>query len=334
MTASANTDRSATLAPAIEAMASELPAGSRRRQMRQLAQAIREESSRSLRGVTTNSSTRRIDAWVPVFSRSLATPSAARRLSDWMGQVSREIQIRGRLRRVLLYPAAVFGLALIVFFGLGQMIVSPFIQMFEEFGLTLPAPTEFLFFWVKQWQDHTVRFIVYIVMTAVIAYVVGSLWLRHALSTRLVGFFSGGNTANVAAMASFAGLLADLLASEVSLAESLELAGLGCGHAHFRNSALRLAQFHRRGQYRLSQSPDAHAFPQNLIEAIDPADGTPPRTSLVRELAAMYGERAIERTEWSTGFVGVIAVFAVGIVIAFMVIALFMPLVSLVSGLS
>lgn len=342
MTSASNPNPASALTAALEALASELPPGRRRREMRELAQSLREKNdpeilattSTSTTTTTSNQSRMTTDAWLPVFSKSLATPSTAMRLSDWMNQASRENAIRGRLRRVLLYPAAVFGLAVLVFFGLGQMVVSPFRKMYDEFGLNLPAPTEFLFFWVAQWQDHTFRFVVYVALIGIVACLIISLWLRHALSTRLFGFFSGGNTANVAAMASFSGLLADLLASDVPLAESLELAGQGCGHAHFKHAAQRLAQFRRRGLYRLAQSPDARAFPRNLIEAIDPMDGSAPRTSLLHELAAIYGERAIERTQWSTGTVGAIAVFAVGMVVAFIVISLFMPLVSLISGLS
>ncbi len=329
-----NQNASSTIVPALEAMASELPHGRRRREIRQLAQSLQDPNSLTTTDMTSTSEISNIDAWLPVFSQSLATPSAAIRLSDWMEQASRESHIRNRLRRALLYPVAVLCLAMLVFFGLGQLVISPFSEMFDEFGLNLPGPTMFVIFWVKQWQDHTVRFLVYVLLVALITYIAFLFWTRHALTTRLFGFFIGGSTANVAAMASFTGLLADLLASGRPLPDSLELAGRGCGHAHFKNSALRLAQFHRRGLYRLSQSPDAKSFPRNLIDAVEPIDGSAPRTTLLRELAAIYGERAIERTEWSAGLVGAITVFIVGLVIGFVVIALFMPLVSLISGLA
>ncbi len=324
-----NTVQHSILIPAIEALAEELPAGKRRREMKQLALSLRDDST-----IGDSAQAQRSRSWLPVFSRSLATPAAATRLSDWMNQASRESEIRSRRRRVLLYPILVFAFASLVFFGLGQMVVSPFIRMYDEFGLSLPGPTAFLFFWVNEWQHHTARFVAIAMLILVTGYIVSSVWIQHALSTRLFGFVVGGTTSNVAAMATFSGLLADLLANNVPLAESLELAGRGCGHRHFEHVALSLADEHRKGDISLTQSPVARCLPSNLIDALQPSDGSPPRSKLVRELSMIYAERAVQRTEWSTGVIGAFAVLMVGLVVAFIVIALFMPLVSLVSGLT
>ena len=324
-----NSNQHSILIPAIEALAQELPSGKRRREMKQLASSLRDGAT-----IGDSAQDQRSRSWLPVFSRSLATPAAATRLSDWMNQAARESEIRNRRRRVLLYPILVFGFALLVFFGLGQMVVSPFIRMYDEFGLNLPLPTAFLFFWVNEWQHHTMRFVVIAILIIVTGVLLGSVWIKHAMSTRLFGFFVGGTTSNVAAMASLTGLLADLIANGVPLAESLELAGRGCGHRHFEHVALSLANQHRQGLVSLAQSPVAASLPSNVIDALQPSDGSPPRPKLLRELSTIYAERAVQRTEWSTGVVGAFAVLMVGLVVAFIVIALFMPLVSLISGLT
>ncbi len=324
-----NTNQHSILIPAIEALAEELPSGKRRREMKQLASSLRDGAT-----IGDSAHDRRSRSWLPVFARSLATPAAATRLSDWMNQASRESEIRSRRRRVLLYPILVFGFAALVFFGLGQMVVSPFIQMYDEFGLDLPAPTEFLFFWVNEWQHHTVRFVVITSLVCVVGYAFATVWFKHALSTRLLGFLVGGTTSNVAAMASLTGLLADLLANNVPLADALELAGRGCGHRHFEHVALSLADQHRKGFVSLAQSPVAACLPSNMIDALQPSDGSPPRSKLLRELSTIYAERAVQRTEWSTGVVGAFAVLLVGFVVTFVVIALFMPLVSITFSLA
>jgi type IV pilus assembly protein PilC len=324
-----STNQRPILISAIEALAEELPSGKRRSEMRQLASSLHDSTT-----INDSEFDQRSKSWLPMFAHSLATPAAATRLSEWMNRAARENEIRSRRRRVVLYPIVVFGFATLVFFGLSQMVVSPFIEMYNEFGLQLPAPTEFLFFWVKQWQDHTIRFVSITVSVVLTGYLLAKFWIEHALTTRLFGYLAGGTTGNVAAMASFTGLLADFVANDVPLDESLELAGRGCGHRHFAHVAMSLADQHRRYNVALAQSPLAKCFPRNVIDALQPSDGSPPQGRLLRELSTIYAERAVQRTEWATGLVGAVAVFMVGLVVAFVVISLFMPLVSLVSGLT
>jgi type II secretory pathway component PulF len=48
----------------------------------------------------------------------------------------------------------------------------------------------------------------------------------------------------------------------------------------------------------------------------------------------MYGDRAAQRIDWSSGAIGPIAIVVIGITVGFIVIALFLPLVTLISSIS
>ncbi len=321
------TNRSSTsaLVPAVQAYAQELPHGKRRRELESLARMLLQDSS-----VATHSTS----GWMPVFARGLTTSSTAFRLSEFMQKASRESEMRSRRRRLFLYPVAILALAVIVFFFLGQFVVAPFRQMYDEFGLMLPLPTRVLFFWVEQWQMHTVRFVT-LVMIFVAAAVFGiRYWMRHAMTTRYFSFFAGGHTSSVAAMASFTGLLSDLLSSDVPLAEALSLAGRGCGNAYYQSTAQRLGERLAHGDVLLRETSESKSFPANVIEALQPTQGGPPNTSLLDALSTIYSERATRRTDWAGAMVGAFALLFVGIIVAFVVLSLFMPMVSLISGLS
>lgn len=318
----------AIFVPAIEAFADELPRGRRRRELHELARALRQEDPAD--AAVTSPAAR---VWLPALTSGLVVPSAAMRVSDWMAHASHESHINQRRRRVLIYPAVVLLLALTIFLVLSQAIVVPFIDMFDEFGLRVGSFTTGLFFVVGQLHEHPVRSLSFLIGSIAVVWLLARLWFRQALSTRLFGTFSAGNTANVTAMASLVGSLAELLEAGVPLPESLELAGRGSTHRHYQRVSQQLGLYLRQGHRALQQSPYARSLPDNVILALQPA-GAPPNTALLRELAAIYRERAIERTEWSSGLLGAFAVFAVGMVVAVVVVALFLPLVQLTGALS
>lgn len=317
------------LAPAIEALAAELPAGKQRREMKQLAAALRDGTAGD--DLASNHRTQR---WLPVLAHLGATPSSTARLSDWMRQASRESEIRSRKSRVLLYPIVILGFAALVFFALGQIVVTPFIKMYDEFGLSLPAPTEFLFYWVTLWNTYPLQFLTGAIVLGLAVYAFARFWIKHSLSNRLLGYVAAGSTANVAAMASLTGSLADLLADGVPLASALDLAGQSCGNQYYERVAMSLAEHHRRGSVTFAHTVLAKSLPRNVIDALQPPDGSAPRVALLRELSTLYAERTAERTQSSAEILSVLSVFIVGLIVAFIIIALFMPLSSLISGLA
>ena len=134
-------------------------------------------------------------------------------------------------------------------------------------------------------------------------------------------------------MSRFTSALAELLSIEAPLPEALRIAGRSCKHRHFRVKAEQMADQLEFDGIALQQSPVAHNFPAVMIHALS-FEPRKPNTPLLRELARTYSERARTRVSWSTSFVGPISLIVIGLLVGFTVIALFMPLVSLVTSLS
>jgi type IV pilus assembly protein PilC len=153
------------------------------------------------------------------------------------------------------------------------------------------------------------------------------------MTTRLFGSAVSGNSSNVSAMSSLTGQLAELLQIGVSRPDAIWIAGHGCENYYFKKAAEQLARDAYSQDRPLSDSPAARTFPANVILALDVGDGRP-SIGLLRELSAMYAQRVYRRVDWSTGAVAQISIVLLGAIVAFLVIALFLPLVTLISGLS
>ncbi len=109
-------------------------------------------------------------------------------------------------------------------------------------------------------------------------------------------------------MSSLTSQLAELLSIDVSLPDALWIAGQSCRHYHFKNVAEQLARQAHDSLVPLRESPVAHNLPANVIRALEAGPGGKPNLALLRELSAMYGDRANQRVDWSTGAIAQFAI--------------------------
>lgn len=316
------------LIPALNAIADEIPEANAARDLRRLVDVLNGNP-------TAEQIMQRPDiaSWLPVIVRGAAAPSTANRYERMIEEANRESENRKSLRRFLAYPLCLIFFSGLVLLFLLLTVVPVFAKMFSEFGLRLPAPTALLFLLHDQLTLFLPRTLVISAVAVLIVVVVTRVWLHFALSTSLLGMFTAGNSANVTAMARFTGSLAELLSIEAPLPEALRISGQVCKHRHFQVMAERLANQIQFDGIAINQSPIAHNFPSTMILAIS-SSASKPNIPLLRELSRMYSERARARIGWTTSFLGPISLFAVGILVGFVVIALFMPLVSLVTSLA
>lgn len=317
------------LIPALAALAEELPSAQGRRELRRLVAVLRRcHSSAELQR-------NKIAAqWLPLLATGIDSESATRRLSELVACTSREAENRSNRRRLFAYPCFVAILAFAVLLFLCLFIVPGFRSMFEDFGLELLPPTLLIISISDSLRFHPLEFFVAITLMVGILYGLVRLWVHYSLSMRLFGFVIAGNSASLAAMSSLTGRLAELLSIDLPLADALWLAGQGCGHNYYRSLAERLARAVHQGGQPLRRSLAAHSFPANVIYALEPGQGGRPNLALLRELSVMYGDRAAQRVDWSSGAVAPMAIVILGLTVAFVVIALFAPLISLINGLS
>lgn len=317
------------LIPALDALADEMPQRDAARDVRQFADQLR--SGATAEQFIKSASTA---AWLTLVVRGLGASTTADRYEQLMDDATRESKNRQSLRTALAYPLFLLTFGGIILICLVLLVVPIFAKMFSEFGLSLPAPTMFLFWISNQITEHLPRSLLTMALAFLLIAIVSRLWIRFSLSTSLFGMFTSGNSANVTAMAKFTGALAELVSIEAPLPEALRIAGRACDHRHFRVMSERMASELEIPGTRLRDTTVAHNFPATMRYAIGNGRNSLPSVPLLRELSRMYSERARVRSNWSNSVLGPISLVVLGLVIGFVVIALFLPLVSLITSLA
>lgn len=197
------------------------------------------------------------------------------------------------------YPLIIVGMAIFVVSLLSVMVVPMFSSMFADFGLELP--------WATRAVISLAQFMATIWGPALIALALVAVgrWLMITRSPR------GARAAEV-----FSRSLASLAEAEVPRADAIDLAAAA---ARVRPQTARTPA--RRGP---------------MTTAAMEALSYEPRAAgvLLSAIADCHRDRSfggLSATQW---LIGPVAIGVVGVFVGFIVIALFMPLISLVSALS
>ncbi|MCA9126119.1 MAG: type II secretion system F family protein [Planctomycetales bacterium] len=313
--------------PLLEAIEEELPPGSTKREARRLARLLKSDIDPDDLLLKPDA----IALW-PLLATDLDSANLTQRITSWLENTIRYQQAVGRRRRLMLYPLILLlvGLALIIFSS--WFVVPIFRSMFDEFGLHLPAPTKFVFWISDLLTVHGLRTAIGVALFAAALYVVVVFWRRHAITNYLFGRWVAGTSVNLRACSVLANSLADLLNLGVPLPIAVRAAGLSCKHVYFERAAEGLAD--ALDQISAGASPLVMRLPPTFLMAIGMSGGQQPNTELLQELATIYAERANRRTDWLAACLPSMMICIVGIGVGFLVIALFMPLVSMVTSLA
>lgn len=265
-------------------------------------------------------------AWVPLLVSS-AGSSSKRNLADSLEQAAYHRATESRAWRFMVYPLLILALAFGVLLLLSVLIIPEFSSMYKEFGLRLPVPTLALL----QFSDRLVESPV--VVLGIAALVMISLvaliwtWRRNNLAYRLLERISASERAD--SLACLTSQVASLLDAGVSLNEALDVSARSDLHPHYQ-AAARTLVYHVASQSAVPRG----LLPPNVIFAMGIGRDSSPNVPMLHELARSYRQRGHEQIEGWHGIAGAFSIIAVGVVVGWVVLALFMPMVSLISGLA
>lgn len=319
------------LSAELRSIAEEIPASFTKRQLSRMSDDVD-------RGVATSELISRYPehSWLLTIRSSSATAEATVAMLE---QSAYQHRLQRKKVRAIAYPLTLMLVAITILLLACVLLVPPFDEMFQEFQLRLPVMTELVI--------GVSRFVIAapvqtaLIVTTMLVGVAALLWFwigDGALKCRLLGRSRFGHVTRKP-LARMCFQLAELCDEGIELPQGLQIVG-DCDHTGILGPALKhLAIEADEAGYSLTRSRTISVVPPNVLFALDcggrsVAANSGTNTTLMRQLSANYRDVSIHRKEWASFFIGQIAVVSVGVVIGFIVLALFAPLVSLVTSLS
>jgi type IV pilus assembly protein PilC len=211
--------------------------------------------------------------------------------------------------------------------------------MFEEFELELPAATQLLItlsdgvVWFSSGPGMWVAFGGFFVLVAIIVAAslgIGTAWTqRFAATIPLVGPMWQWSGA-----AAFSRLLAMMLEQEIQLGKAIEMAADGVNDPDVRQTAAVLARNVENGRALSDALWQDGRLPTTMAPFVKWGEKSGELSDGLRAISEILLLRVSMRASLMRAVSPPVVFLFVGMIIGFVIIALFMPLVSLIQGLT
>ena len=248
-------------------------------------------------------------------------------------------EVWGKVIGAIAYPLIVLGMTLFVLVLLPIFIVPQFAQMFREFELKLPAATQAVIgvseaiLWFGNgpglWIAATIG-VLLVVLMVLASFGIGTP-MTHRFTTTMPLV---GPILQWSGTAAFARLLATMLEYGIPLPDALLLARDGVRDPDVREAATLFARGVENGRTLSDLMTESNRLPASITPFIRWGERTGKLPEALRAVTDMLLLRVHMRTLLLRSIAPPVVFILVGLLVGFMIIAMFMPLISLIQGLS
>jgi type IV pilus assembly protein PilC len=253
------------------------------------------------------------------------------RLADYSEAAA---ELKGRIKSAMTYPIVSLVLILAIVAGLLVFIIPKFKDIFEGLSVELPAPTLLLLaisgFMTNQW---------YVILGGGIAIYFGvKMYAKTPRGGRHVDWLLlrapvFGPLFKKVAISRFARTFATLIQSGVPILGALDIVAATAGNRIIEDTVLEASASVRQGETLAVPLGRSGVFPPMVCRMIAIGEKSGALESLLEKISEFYDQQVNQTVESLTSLIEPLMIATMGILVGGMVLAIFMPIMKLVSGL-
>jgi type IV pilus assembly protein PilC len=248
-------------------------------------------------------------------------------------------KLAGAVRRktisALIYPAVLVSLAVGVVSVIVLKLVPAFSEFYASFNAELPLVTRII---VRGSSvlSHNILLVLAAIAFAGMAlvYWVRQPGVRLRMDRALLRLPWAGDVARKFSTAQLARTLATLLGGGIPLVNALEIAGRSIGNRHMARELENVAQSVREGQGLAATMRTTGLFPDVAVKMTEVGEATGALQEMLNSLSEFYDEEIETNMDRFVTLVEPVLLITMGLVIAALLLALYMPLFQLTSVIS
>ncbi len=269
------------------------------------------------------------------------------RLAEFMEKAQK---LKRKVKGAMVYPVCVIGFAFLIVTGIMKFVVPKFKEIFNDFGQKLPAPTQFLLdvsdFVVGVTKDANGKEVdalvpgwAIIVFAPVVFYAIFKL-IGHFEATRfgrdavLIKMPLLGNIVNKTIVARFTRTLGTLISAGVPILEAINITRETSGNMVFARALQGVHDGIREGDSFANPLRQAKIVDSIVVNMVDVGEETGELDKMLIKVADNYDDEVETLVASLVSLLEPVLVVVLGVIVGFIVIALFLPLVSLINGLT
>lgn len=240
-------------------------------------------------------------------------------------------KIKKKVKKALVYPAAVVVVAFIVTGILLYFVVPQFEALFQGFGADLPAFTKMVVGLSEFVQEYW-----WLVLLSIIGTVAGfifvkkrSLKFRRFLDRVMLKFPVVGDILYKSAVARFARTLSTMFAAGVPLVEALESVAKASGNIVFEDAIFIMKDQVASGQQLQLTMQQAGIFPSMATQMVAIGEESGSLDAMCAKVADFYEEEVDNMVDSLTSLIEPLIMSVLGVLVGGLVIAMYLPIFKL-----
>jgi type IV pilus assembly protein PilC len=261
-----------------------------------------------------------------------ALEAILQRLADFK---EKSQSLKRRIKSAMVYPVVVIFVACVIVGFILYFIIPKFEAIFNDFGVPLPGMTTFLI----EASHFLVKYFYVVFLTPLFFWIFLKLLYRnrtgaYILDRILLMIPVMGAIVEKSTVARTTRTLGTLVTSGVPILESLNIVRDTAGNAVFERAFTRIYDSIREGETIAQPLRESRIVDDIVVNMIDVGEETGDLDTMLNKIADNYDEEVEALVESLVSLLEPIMIVVLGGIIGFIVIALFMPLITLISKLS
>jgi type IV pilus assembly protein PilC len=263
------------------------------------------------------------------------------RLAEFMEKAAK---LKRKIIGAMIYPAVVIGVAGIIVTGIMIFIVPKFEKIFDDFGTTLPILTAYLIFFSKwlggrAYPEQIIPGLLWILLIPIFV-VLGLKLMRKTHIGKLIIDASSlrlpvaGQLIAKSTLARFTRTLGTLISAGVPILDAITITRETTGNYIYSRALGRIHDSVRQGDSFAEPLRQARVCDSIVVNMIDVGEETGDLDKMLTKIADNYDDEVDTLVAALVSLMEPIMVVVLGGIVGFIVLALFLPLVKLITNLT
>lgn len=243
----------------------------------------------------------------------------------------KEVKLRGTIVSALTYPVVVLIMSVLAVIGMLIFIVPVFEKMFKDMDGELPLPTQ-----VLVWLSKVMVWLGPLLIVASIAFAVW--WRKNKNSDRVRAFVDPirlklpvfGKLSTKIAIARFTRNFGTMIGAGVPIMSSLSIIGETSGNWVIEQAIRKVQESVRTGQSIARPLALEGVFPPMVTQMIAVGEDSGSLEMMLHKIGDFYDSEVQSTTEQLTALIEPLIIAFLGVVIGGMIVALYMPIFSII----
>lgn len=253
------------------------------------------------------------------------------RLSTYMEKAER---LKRKVKGAMVYPAVVIVIAVAVVTILLIFVIPVFQKMFEDFGGSLPAPTQF----VVNLSEFLQSYIIFILIAiGIIVWAFKRFYAthkgRHIVDGILLKAPVFGPLIQKVAVAKFTRTLGTMMSSGVPILDGLEITSKTAGNIIIEEAVMQVRSNISEGKTMAAPLADTGVFPGMVVQMISVGEATGALDAMLNKIADFYDEEVDVAVDALTSLIEPMLMVFLGATIGGLVIAMYLPIFQMASAI-